>query len=124
TGYLLMPLCLLEARVDPVWKKKSVRLFLSVVIILWAAWFTLAVTLARPNLEYHAWSIGGDYQDGEMLGGIKWRSQHFTDLRFSVFNKSDSDYDGLSITFFPDVRPVAIGQISDLAGVSFINNNR
>jgi hypothetical protein len=122
-GYLLILLCLLEAWFDPIWRKKWVRYSLTVGVILWAAWFTMAVVLARPNLEYLAWSIGGDYKEPTEIGGIKWRSQHFVDLRLSVFNKSDEDYDDLAINFFPDVTAVAMGQVSNLPGVTFINNN-
>jgi hypothetical protein len=123
-GYLLIVLCFFEVLFDPKLKKRYLRETLTVIIVIWAAWFTDAVALARPNLEYHAWTIPGDYPDGEMVGGIKWRSAHFTDLRFTVANSSDDDYDDLSIIFFPDVRPAAIGQVSDLPGVTFINNNK
>jgi hypothetical protein len=41
-----------------------------------------------------------------------------------VVNRSDDDYDDVAITFFPDQSPVAIGQVGDVPGVSFINNNK
>jgi len=44
-------------------------------------------------------------------------------LRFAITNKSDNDYDDVSVKFSPDESPVAIGQVSEIPGVSFVNNN-
>jgi hypothetical protein len=122
-GYILMVLCLLEVLFDPIFKKQYVRPVLVALISAWVIWFSVTVTLARPNLEYRAWTIPGDYPEGQVIGGIEWRSAHFTDLRFTVVNLSDDDYDNLSIQFMPDIKPAAIGQVSELPGVTFINHN-
>jgi hypothetical protein len=122
-GYLLIFLGLAEVWLEPLFKDKRLRYLLTAAVVGVGLWFTLAVVLARPNLYYQAWSIGGDYKEFEVIGGILWRPKHFTDLRFEVTNKSDDDYDDVRITFFPDQRTVAIGQITSLPGVAFINNN-
>lgn len=122
-GYLLILLILTEVWFEPLFKKKWLRYLLTAGVALLALWFTVAVVLAQPNLFYQAWSIGGDYKEFEVIGGIMWRPKHFTDLRFEVTNKSDDDYDDVRIALYPDQQPVAIGQVTNLPGVSFINNN-
>jgi hypothetical protein len=122
-GYLLIGLSFVEAWLDPILKKKWVRSLLTVGIAVWAAWFTMAVALARPNLEYHAWSIAGDYEEGAMVGDIHWRPKHFVDLRFSIVNKSGDDYDDVDINLRPDKTPVAISQVGRVPGVTFITTN-
>jgi hypothetical protein len=122
-GYLLIGLSLVEVWFEPILKKDWVRSLLTVGIAVGAAWFTIAITLARPNLEYHAWSIAGDYEEGTVVGDIHWRPKHFVDLRFSITNKSGDDYDDVDINLIPDKTPVAIGQIGSVPGVTFITTN-
>lgn len=122
-AYLLIGLGFVEAWFDPVWKKKWLRYSLTIAVVAAAVWFTWAVTLARANLEYHAWSIRGDYEEGAMVGDIQWRPKHFVDLRFAITNKSGDDYDDVDINLRPDKTPVAISQVGSVPGVTFITTN-
>lgn len=63
------------------------------------------------------------YPQSQVIGGITWTND-LIDLRVAIENPTDSDYQDIDITIradFPNTYIRAVGQISNLPGVTFVN---
>jgi len=90
------------------------------------ALFTFGFVLKpAPPLEADSRMVAGEYPDGTLIGGLTW-TPGLRDLRVKVRNPTDDDYQDLDFTIrpdFPKVYITGIGQVSEIAGVTFLTNN-
>lgn len=93
-------------------------------ILLAIAAFSYNVTFARAPVELGSYMIPGEYPDGTKIGGITWRSG-LRDLRVTFRNPTDDDYQDLDLIIHPGLHGVfitEIGQVGDVAGVTFLTS--
>lgn len=90
--------------------------------------FLLYDLLIRPSIIrapflMRSMLLNVGYPIDTILGGIKW-TPDLRDLRVLFGNPTDGDYQDLDITIrpdFPNITIIAIGQVSNLPDVSFVN---
>jgi len=111
----------------PLWVWKTLFWGGTIIAII-SFLFLLYDLLIRPRiipapLLMRSMLLNGGYRIGTILGGIKW-TPDLRDLRVLFGNPTDRDYQDLDITIrpdFPNVTITAIGQVSDIPDVTFVN---
>ena len=83
------------------------------------------VAYVPAPLEISALFVGGFYEPGIDVGGIKWQD-NYSDVRVDIVNRSDLDYEDLDISIVPSDESIGVaelGQITRVPGVYFIPHN-
>ncbi len=104
------------------WFRSTMTRIISSVVIGIAFLGFMIWRLSFPTtIEWIATSNAGNYLPGTEIGGIKWEPQ-MADLRLSINNPTDHDYDSLDITVAPDTGIMQAGELSVL-GAKLIRNS-
>lgn len=121
--YLGLLLCCLECCYEPWFLRRSHWVWLAVMgtIIAGITTFSIMVPLARAPLDVLAHIRAGEYPPGTVMAGIEWVPE-FTELRVALVNPTDMDYERVDLFLDPDESIAKIGQVSTVAGVSFIGD--
>ena len=125
--YLGLSLLGIDLYFDQSFKQYSwVRRIGLIIIVITIILFSHFIVLAQSPLLVRSSIFKGDYPSGTRLYGMLW-TPDVKELRITFENPSEDDYQDLDITLRPD-RPgfsstyiSAIGQISKLPGVAFMN---
>jgi hypothetical protein len=80
--------------------------------------FNVFVLFAQAPLKIKALSNDAEYPPGTKIAGIEWR-QKFSELRITIANLTNYDYQDIDLVMRPDEPVVAIGQDSHLLNVYF-----
>jgi hypothetical protein len=83
------------------------------------------VAFADAPLEMSALFVGGYYEPGTDVGGIKWQD-NYSDVRVDIVNRTDLDYEDLDISIVPsdeDIGVAELGQTTRVPSVYFIPHN-
>jgi hypothetical protein len=102
--------------------KRWLRLCCMSMVIGAVAGFTFGIVLKPAPIIVGAEMRLEPYAEGTLLGGIKW-SPDLRDLRVTIENPSNDDYEDVDVTVrpdFPDIPIISIGQVSNIPGVTFI----
>jgi hypothetical protein len=93
------------------------------IVLVAAGGFTRGVVLKPAPVVVRSEMVPEPYAEGVVLWGIKWSSD-LRDLRVTIENPSDDDYENIDVTVrpdFPDTPIIAIGQVSNIPGVTFMS---
>src|ERR1035441_7729040 len=115
-GYGFLVVLAVEAFFDPLFKR--VRWWLLLFVIVAGAVFSIKVVFVPSVLEMSAFSSGADYPEGQTIAGIQWSSK-LSKLRVHLINPNDDRCENVNIVLRPDQPVAAIGQSSNIPGVSF-----
>ncbi len=101
SGFILL---LLEILLEPSLQEVTLQLqcCLFAIVLFFASWFTLAVVSPEAPLTIDSYAIATEeYPSENAIAGIPW-NYHFTDLRVSITNPTDTDYHGVDLAVQPD----------------------
>ena len=79
-------------------------------------YYTLWTKTGRIVLDIVATTSAAERPAGDNIGGIPW-SNRYADLRVTIRNISEVDYDSVDLVLVPDVPIMAAAQLSGLPGV-------
>ena len=119
-GYVLFVLSFIEVWFEPLFKKRFLRPFLTLVVVGGCVLFSLRVVFVDAPLQITASTNSMHYPTGTLFEGIVWKS-YFSDLRVHLINATNSDYEDLDIELGPDGLLIAfIKQMDTTPSVTFI----
>ena len=111
----LLDLLILESELSKNWKA-----VLIVGLLALAFLFSNGIVFSSAPLSISATAMDGNYPTATIRAGISWR-EPFSELDVTILNPSDDAYEKVSVFIQPDRNIAAFGQLSDLAGVSFMH---
>jgi hypothetical protein len=119
-------LILMDYEFEP-WARKHRFARVAGVVIAAVLLFTLFryVAFIPAPLEISSLFVGGFYEAGTDVGGVKWQDG-YSEVRVDIVNPSDLDYEDLDISIMPSDEGVGVadlGQITKVPGVNFIPHN-
>ena len=97
---------------DLYWEKalpKLAKIIGAGVVVIAAGLFTYSIVLFPAQLKCGSYWVKSDYPEGSDIAGIKWR-QGFSELRVSIKNPTDRDYDELNISILSPEAVIEIVQ--------------
>lgn len=116
-GFLI---CLAEIIWEPALLRKSyaIQVILIGVLLLFLDLFTIGVVLVSAPICVRADIVPAQFAPDVGPGGIAWKP-FFTELDMSFANQTDMTYEKLDVLVRPEYYVAVIGQLSNLADVSF-----
>jgi hypothetical protein len=88
------------------------------LMLLLAVAFSFGVVLVKAPLSVTAYATNAEPPTGTKIANIPWRPE-FSELEVIIENPTSRNYDDISIVLKPNFPVAAVGQITDLPGVSF-----
>ena len=110
-GFLFL---LYEVCVEPWLLKRPlpIQVFLIAVVLLLCDVFSIGIVGAQAPISFQSYAMRkGDYPPGTAIAGIAWDS-HLTDLRVTLTNPTDDDYENLDVAVQPDKWTYKAGLLS------------
>jgi hypothetical protein len=119
-GFLLLAI---DLWVEPDLRGKTVwRVVFTGFIVLLAAAFSWGMVFVDDALDVSGLVTDAEYAQGTKISGVAWRPE-FTELNVMMVNPTDRVYEDLNLVIRPTEPVIAIEQISDFPGVSFVDKN-
>jgi hypothetical protein len=98
------------------------KIAVAVIFIALMTGFSFGVVFVKAPLEIVAFVTDAEYPPGKTVAGIGWRPE-FTELQVWITNRSERNYDDVSILLRPSSPIAVIGQITNVPNVSFEDSN-